>query len=204
MRAMRLFRWHGLSLLIALGGALLIPAGGAAQEPSLPPELQAVRAALAKYQDFKVAVRDGYFSTVGCVHYPQPGGPGQVPYPAGAMGIHFLNLALVGPVPDPMRPPILLYEPVGDKLRLVGAEWFVPLATGIKERPSVLGRPFDGPMHGHEPLMPQELHHYDLHVWFWQENPAGLFSPTNPAVKCDGYAHALAEEAPHVVAHPAP
>ncbi len=68
----------------------------------------------------------------------------------------------------------------------------------------MLGRPFDGPMHGHEPLMPQGLHHYDLHVWLWKENPAGLFSPTNPAVKCDGYAHSMAEEAPHVVAHPTP
>lgn len=97
-----------LLLLIGLGGSLAFPSSGPAQEPTLPPELETVRAALAKYQDFLVAVRDGYFSTVGCVHYPPPGGPGQVPYPAGAMGIHFLNVALVGPVPDPMRPPILL------------------------------------------------------------------------------------------------
>lgn len=59
-----------LLLLIGLGGSLAFPSSGPAQEPTLSPELAAVRAALAKYQDFQVAVRDGYFSTVGCVHYP--------------------------------------------------------------------------------------------------------------------------------------
>jgi hypothetical protein len=191
----------GLVLLAGIGCVLVLTSSGRAQGPALPPELERVRAALEKYQDPYVAVRDGYFSTVGCVHYPQPGGAGQVPYVAGGMGIHFLNPQLVGPVPDPMRPAILIYEPDGDKLRLIAAEWFIPLATGVKERPSVFGRPFDGPMEGHEPLLPKGLHHYDLHVWLWKENPAGLFSPTNPRVTCAGYGHALAEHAPHVVPH---
>jgi hypothetical protein len=43
-----------------------------------------------------------------------------------------------------------------------------------------------------------------LHVWLWKENPAGLFSPTNPRVTCGGYGHSLAEDAPHVVPHPKP
>ena len=183
---------------------LLSASSAQAAGPAVPPELEKVRAALEKYQDPYMAVRDGYFSTVGCVYYLQKGGPGRLPYSAGGMGIHFLNPQLVGPVPDPMRPPILLYEPEGGKLKLVGAEWFVPLATGIKERPTLFGRPFDGPMEGHEPLMPKELRHYDLHVWLWKENPAGLFSATNPKVSCKGYAHSLAEEAPLVVPHPKP
>jgi hypothetical protein len=119
------------------------------------------------------------------------------------MGIHFLNAQLIGPVPDPMRPPILVYEPSGDTLKLVAAEWLIPLATGIKERPTLFGKPFEGPMMGHEPLMPAGLHHYDLHVWLWKENPSGLFSPTNPSVTCTGYQHALAEEAPHITPPPA-
>ena len=194
----------GLVLLAGIGCVLVFTSSGRAQGPALPPELERVRAALEKYQDPYVAVRDGYFSTVGCVHYPQPGGAGQVPYVAGGMGIHFLNPQLVGPVPDPMRPAILIYEPDGDKLRLIAAEWFIPLATGVKERPSVFGRPFDGPMEGHEPLLPKGLHHYDLHVWLWKENPAGVFSPTNPRVTCAGYGHSLAEHAPHVVPHSNP
>lgn len=76
------------------------------------------------------------------------------------MGIHFGNARITGPVPDPMRPTILLYEPVGGKLQLTGAEWFIPLATGVKERPSLFGQPFDGPMEGHPPTQPPDLHHY--------------------------------------------
>jgi len=198
------YQTHRLILLAGVAGVLLFIANARAAGPALPSELDKVRAALEKYQDPYMAVRDGYFSTVGCVYYLKRGGPGRIPYPVGGMGIHFLNPKLVGPVPDPMRPPILLYEPEGGKLKLVGAEWFVPLATGIKERPTLFGRPFDGPMEGHEPLIPKELHHYDLHVWLWKENPAGLFSPTHPKVSCKGYAQSLAEEAPLFVPHPKP
>jgi hypothetical protein len=153
--------------------------------PKLSPELEGVRSALIKYQDPIKAVHDGYFSTVGCVRYP-----------TGGMGVHFLNPQLIGPVPDLMRPQILLYEPVGDKFRLVGAEWFIPLATGVKERPKLFGHPFDGPMKGHEPLMPATLHHYDLHVWLFKSNPAGLFNMVNPNVKCPKTAYSFLEHPP--------
>lgn len=144
-----------------------------AQVATLPPELERVRAALEKYKDPLVAVRDGYFSTLGCVESP-----------GGGMGIHFLNPRLLGPVPDPQKPQILLYEPDGDKLRLVGVEWFIPLPTGLREAPQLFGQRFDGPMEGHEPLQPKQLHHYDLHAWLFKANPAGMFKPFNPAVKC--------------------
>jgi hypothetical protein len=158
---------------------------------ALTPELVEVRDALAKYADPVVAIRDGYFSTLGCVVYPN-----------GGMGVHFLNPALIGPTPDPFRPQILVYEPARDgTLHLVAAEWFIPLATGITERPHIFGQPFDGPMEGHEPLMPRELHHYDLHVWLWKENPAGLFNAINPGVDCQGYAYRMPEEPPPIVAH---
>ncbi|HYF09790.1 MAG TPA: hypothetical protein VD970_19395 [Acetobacteraceae bacterium] len=159
--------------------------------PALPAELAAVRDALNRYQDPLVAVREGYMSTLGCVAYPE-----------GAMGVHFINPALIGPTPDPLRPPLLVYEPTPDgRLRLVAAEWFVPLATGITERPVLFGRPFDGPMAGHEPLMPDELHHYDLHVWLWKENPAGLFNAINPTVGCAGHPYALMEQPTAIVPH---
>lgn len=162
-----------------------------APEPSLPPDLAEVREALRKYADPVVAIRDGYMSTLGCVAYPD-----------GAMGVHFLNPALIGPNSDPFRPPLLVYEPAGEgRLRLVAAEWFVPLATGITERPRLFGRPFDGPMAGHEPLMPDALHHYDLHVWLFKENPAGLFAAINPQVGCAGHPYALMERPTATVAH---
>ena len=196
-------RWKTrASLLRTVLFAVTWSFGAIANGESLPPELEKLKAAFEKYQDPYVAVRDGYFSTVECVEYPKPAVHGRVPYPAGGMGVHFLNPALIGPAVDITKPQILIYEPAGPgKLRLVAVEWLVPLATGVKERPHLLGRPFDGPMEGHEPLIPKDFHHYDLHVWLWKANPAGLYSPTNPNVKCKGYPFTLKEEAPPFVEH---
>jgi len=138
-----------------------------------------------------VAVRDGYHSTLGCVTYP-----------SGGMGIHFLNRSLIGPVPDPLRPQFLLYEPEGDALRLIAAEWFMPLATGVQQRPALFGQPFDGPMEGLERLLPVELHHYDLHMWLFKPNPLGLFQPVNPEVKCPTTGYSFLEQPPKTVPHP--
>ena len=181
---------------------LLLSAGPVTAQNSkdMTPEMQKVRQALDKYQDPIAAVHDGYFSTLGCVEYPKAGIAGQVPYRAGGMGVHFFNVALMGKL-DPMKPQVLVYQPEGGKLRLVAAEYFVPLSADSKERPQMFGHPFDGPMEGHHPLMPHELKHYDLHVWFWKRNPAGLFSPTNPEVKCPKSPYTFKETAPALVTH---
>lgn len=180
--------------LLVLGNAQVAAQGS----KDVTPELQQVRQALDKYQDPIVAVHDGYFSTLGCVEYPKAGAPGQVPYRAGGMGVHFFNVANMGKL-DPLKPQVLVYQPEGGKLRLVAAEYFVPLSPEIKERPQLFGHPFDGPMEGHHPLMPHELKHYDLHVWLWKRNPAGLFSPTNPEVKCPKSPYTFKETAPALV-----
>jgi hypothetical protein len=159
------------AVFVALAIVLTVLVSGAvaqAPAPALPDEWARVRQALEKYQDVVVALRDGYRSAVLCVQDENKAG----------MGIHFGNARISGPVPDPMRPTILLYEPVGDKLQLIGAEWFIPLATGVKDRPSLFGQPFDGPMEGHPPTQPPELHHYDLHVWLLNRTPPGCSSPS--------------------------
>ncbi|MBZ5600159.1 MAG: hypothetical protein LAN83_17775 [Acidobacteriia bacterium] len=179
----------------AQAGSEVKPAASA-----MPPELQRVRAALEKYQDPVVAIRDGYLSTLACINFPNRSLPGHEQYPKGAMGVHFLNAQLIGPVLDPMKPQILLYEPeAGGKLRLTGAEWFVPLAMA-KERPRIFDHDLLGPMEGHEPLIPAEMAHYDLHVWLFKDNPEGMFAPTNPAVKCAGYSYALDLDSTKMVA----
>lgn len=167
----------------------------------LSPELLAARAALDKYKDPIVAVHDGYFSTVGCLAYSQGmKGHGAMDYEAGAMGVHFLNAANIGPTLDPMKPQVLLYVPVGDKLELVAAEWFVPTQVS-KEAPTIFGQTLQGPMAGHEPLLPEALHHWDLHVWLWKPNPSGVFSPTNPNVKCPSSGYSFDDKPPKIV-HP--
>ena len=183
-------------IVLALAGLAVAPASAFAEEPNKA-ELDTVRNALAKYKDPYVAVRDLYLSTVGCVHYDGTKMAGHMEYPKGAMGVHFVNLTIQGPL-DPMRPNVLIYEPVGDKLELVAAEWLVP-ATVAKERPVLLGQPFQGPMEGHEPLIPQGFIHYDLHAWLFKDNPLGMFSPTNPDVTCQGYDFSLLEHPTKIV-----
>jgi hypothetical protein len=195
------------ALALALGGSAAATAS--AQSNEMSPALDSIRASLAKYEDPIQAVHDGYLSTVGCIAFPkssatgnmahQASTMGEMVYKPGAMGVHFLNPNLISPTPDPTKPNVLLYEPVGNKLRLVGAEWFVPLATGVKERPTLFGHPFDGPMAGHQPIMPAGLTHYDLHVWLFKKNPYGMFVATNPDVKCGKYAYTSIEAAPKIV-----
>lgn len=186
----------GIADFARLGAVVAVAAFGLgsgaafAEDPS-EAELDAVRQALSKYEDPYVAVRDLYLSSVGCVHYDGTKMDGHMDYPKGAMGVHFVNVTIQGP-PDPMKPNVLVYEPVDGKLKLVAAEWLVPLSAA-KERPSILGQPFQGPMEGHEPLIPAGFHHYDLHAWLFKDNPLGMFSPTNPDVSCDDADFSLLE-----------
>ncbi len=170
--------------LVALPSASKAQATSAAVGASLSPDLQAARTALAKYSDPFAAVRDGYFSTLACMDFPMGMTDGSVEYPPGAMGVHFLNAANIGPKLDPTKPQVLIYEPVGGKLVLAGAEWFVPVQAAGGVVPTIFGQTLAGPMDGHEPIMPASLRHYDLHVWLWKDNPRGVFTSTNAALKC--------------------
>ena len=192
-----------LTVRFAVVAGLLVFAAGpaAAQQAALPAELATVRALLDKYRDPIVAVHDGYLSSVACIEYPKGAVEGSMKYPAGGMGVHFLNFQTVGPTLDPSKPQVLIYEPVGDSLRLVAAEWFMPAELAGSSRPSVFGKELQGPMEGHAPLMPAGFHHYDLHVWLWKNNPEGVFSPTNPAVRCQAQGYSFAEAPPKMV-HP--
>ena len=186
-----------VAALLAVPGSSLAAQAGA--KPGLSPELEQARAALDKYRDPVLAVHDGYFSTIGCIEYPEGGREGTMQYAPGGMGIHFLNMQLVGPTLDPAKPQVLIYEPDGDNLRLVAAEWFMPLQAAGKTRPTIFGKELEGPMEGHHPLMPTGMHHYDLHVWLWKTNPAGTFAATNPALKCPKQGYSFKEAAPKMV-----
>src|SRR5687768_17462015 len=178
MRFYRPNKCYLLCVTLALTASLVVaPTISEAQGTSnasssaMAPELQAARSALAKYSDPFAAVRDGYFSTLACVDYPKGLMDGSIEYPPGAMGVHFLNPANIGPNLDPAKPQILIYEPVGDKLVLAAAEWFVPVQAAGGAVPTIFGQTLAGPMDGHEPIMPKSLRHYDLHVWLWKDNP---------------------------------
>ncbi len=163
---------------LALGALVVALVGIVTAAASPPDELQAVKAATARYHSFAQAQADGYtIAGEPCVAAPG----------LGAMGIHAVNPGLIAdPAINPTQPEILLYLPKANgRLELIGVEYFKVdadqnLATDA-DRPSVFGQPFDGPMPGHTPTMPI---HYDLHVWFWADNPAGMFAPFNPSLSC--------------------
>jgi hypothetical protein len=165
----------GLTAAVVAVGVTAAVAG----DGLLPQELQEVRAAVARYHSFEQAERDGYF-----IRTDEP----CVASPLGTMGIHAINLALMDDdAIDVTRPEILLYVPNGDgSLKLVGVEYWKADADQnlgtADDRPSLFGRPFEGPMPGHGNWgMPA---HYDLHVWVAEENPSGVFAMFNPAISC--------------------
>jgi len=143
-------------------------------------QLDSARTLFAKYKDPMKAVHDGFLSTQACIDFPN-----------GAMGVHFVNMQTVGPTVDLAKPQVVIYQPVGDSLELAGVEWFVPLATGVKTAPAMFGETFDGPMAGHEPIMPAGLEHYDLHVWLYRENPRGIFNVINSNMDCKSAAYTV-------------
>jgi hypothetical protein len=71
------------------------------------------------------------------------------------------------------------------KLKLVGVEYWKADADQKldtrEDEPTLLDQPFGAPMEGHAPGMPV---HYDLHVWLFKDNPAGMFAPFNPTLTC--------------------
>jgi hypothetical protein len=101
--------------------------------------------------------------------------------PEGAMGFHYANTALIEDgVVDLKRPEALLFEPPhkeGERHRLVGVEYIVPIALWNRPTPPRLfGREFsEVPGFGV----------YGLHVWVEKSNPKGLFAPYNPRVSCN-------------------
>jgi hypothetical protein len=198
--------WRLSLVVLALSATAFLPtslaAQGNQQGATLTPALAATRAALDKYQDPILAIHDGYLSTLACIEYSVSGGEGGMAYKAGGMGVHFLNAAYIGPKLDSLKPQVLIYEVVGKKLRLAAAEWFVPTQVS-NEAPSIFGQKLQGPMEGHAPVLPAELHHWDLHVWLWKPNSSGVFSSTNPDVKCvkSNYEYSFDEKPPKMV-HP--
>jgi hypothetical protein len=139
--------------------------------------LRQARRATRPFRDVEAAKAAGYERASECEDDPK----------YGAMGIHYVNPTLIADGRlDVERPELLVYQPTRrGKLRLGAIEYFQvdadqDLATD-PDRPWMFEVPFDGPMLGHNPEMPI---HYDLHVWLYRHNPAGLFAAWNPRVQC--------------------
>jgi hypothetical protein len=149
-----------------------------AHESAAPAKLiETVRNATRQFMNVKTALDAGYQPFLGCVSGPNK----------GAMGIHYVNGALVGDNEiDATRPEALIYEPSPDGPKLVGVEFIVDAATwlALHDSPPVLeGQTFqfvDSPNRfGLNSF-------FELHVWAWRDNPDGAFVDWNTRVSCEG------------------
>ena len=138
-----------------------------------------VRESTERFKDVAVAEAEGYHLLFGCVSGPD----------VGAMGLHYVNLALVGDGElDAARPKIVIYEPLPDgRLKLTGADYLV-LADAWHARhanpPELMGQLFhlfESPNRFGLPTF------YTLHVWAWKDSPTGTFVNWNRDVRCDAH-----------------
>jgi len=154
-------------------------------------DLVRLKFATAKYLSVRVAEQAGYgrftdINGVACIDMP-----GQ-----GAMGVHYVNVDLVGdPAIQALRPEAMVYEPTRSGwLRLVAVEYVVVKADWDATHPApprLFGRRFDFTDSPNRYGLPP---FYSLHVWVWKHNPAGVFTMWNPRVHCPsgssgGHAH---------------
>jgi len=152
---------------------------GADQQTQSNALVTIVREATERFRDVRVAEAEGYTLQFGCVS----GGD------FGAMGLHFVNGALVGDdVLDPARPEIVIYEPTSDgRVRLIGADFLVlkdvwdATHTAPPQLMGQLLHLFEAPNRFGLPAF------YTLHVWAWKDNPNGTFVNWHPKVSCDGF-----------------
>ncbi|HEY2472087.1 MAG TPA: hypothetical protein VGI45_30150 [Terracidiphilus sp.] len=139
--------------------------------------VEKVRKATAQFIDVNNAGPAGYEPAFGCVTGPDH----------GAMGIHYVNGALVGDGEiDVAYPEALIYEPVGNRRRLVGVEYIVDAATWLKNNnntpPSLYGQDFQFVAAPNRFNLPD---FFELHVWAWRDNPNGAFVDWNNQVTCE-------------------
>ena len=166
-----------LALLSALVAAAALPGTAQASHDHASPAklVQIVRDATRRYIDVNNAAPD-YGPAFGCVSGPDH----------GAMGIHYINGALLDGEIDAEHPEALIYEPAGDRRRLVGVEYIVDASTWLSTHPAppmLEGQAFQfvgSPnRYGIPPF-------FELHVWAWRNNPNGAFVDWNNKVSCEG------------------
>ena len=139
-----------------------------------------VREATERFHDVEVAKKEGYGLLFGCVTGDEH----------GAMGLHFVNLGLVGDAElDPKRPEIVIYEPRSNgSVRLIGADFLVFKAAWDAEHPNEPPQIMGQLMHLFESPNRFGLpDFYTLHVWAWKDNPTGTFVNWHSKVSCDAF-----------------
>ena len=130
-------------------------------------DLAMLRRATAPYHRFETATAAGWSAQItGCMSSP-----------AGAMGFHYGNPAIIDGTVSVDAPELLLYEPEANgRMRLVAVEYIVPLSAWTSPTPPRL--------FGHDFHVNSAFGIWALHAWVWKENPNGMYADWNPNVSC--------------------
>jgi len=153
---------------ILLSFAFAAACGDDPASPSLPTDVEALRAALAPYSSLALAKQAGFTAITDCMSNGDE----------GAMGVHFANTALFDATADALHPEALIYEPGNDgEMSLVGVEFIIPYAAVPKTAPApeLFGQKFS---------QVDVFGVWGLHVWTHRLNPNGTFAMWNPRVHC--------------------
>jgi hypothetical protein len=123
-------------------------------------QLQAAKAATAKYHDINKAIEDGYVDIDVVVQN---------------MGYHYMKPSNIDGTFNPAKPPILVYSknPETGKMKLVAVEYAIP---NTDPRPEG----FTGDSDVWENNTDFGL--WLCHAWVWYNNPDGIFNEFNPRV----------------------
>ncbi len=150
------------------------PIANLRMDPEMLKMLSKLRDNTAKYHRIEVAEGDGYELGSECVSVPGLGG----------MGHHFVDFPAIFEGYDPTKPQALLYEPTKNgRMRLVAVEFVIDKALWDEDhdQPPFFGsREFD-----FDDAVALPFPNYQLHVWIWKHNPAGIFTQFNPNVSCE-------------------
>lgn len=180
----RLFR-----IAAALVAAMLLASSLAGAASAGRADLTALRSATARFHSLTQAARAGY---------GQP--PAGVPLRecissfdgSGSMGFHYINGGLLDDVVDASKPEVLVYAPDSTgELRLVALEFVIFQDAWLGKHPGTMPELFGTMfMATGSPNRFEIPAFFSLHVWLYQNNPAGMFAPFNPTVSCAGAASA--------------
>jgi hypothetical protein len=154
----------------------------AVQRVVLNHQLATAKQATAKYKNIAAAKRDGYFQVTQFI-------PG--------LGLHMYKLGVPTGTFNPATPQVLLYQPVGNKMVLVGVSY---LFVHVNETPPAGFAGGSDVWHYHRDLcfvsgtvtitqsaadcpgVFQKTTNWMLHVWIWKTNPDGVFTEVNPRI----------------------
>ena len=134
--------------------------------------LDQVRDATEAYHKVSAAQAAGYNLVPGLDYcFTNPG--------VGGMGYHYINVALLDNIIDPLRPEAMVYNTRPNGTLALGAvEYIVPAAgwdAVHSSPPTLFGQVFG---------LEAALGVYELHAWIWKNNPLGVFFEWNPKVSC--------------------